>query len=444
MSRAKFKWTNKSVLALAGENDPIDVMQKIVREFVLKARETGWAGPPFNPLKLAEALNVQVVANSKISDARIFSVDSGARLEFNPQQPRERVRFSIAHELAHLFFPDWKDEVRNRKYHKSGDHWQLEMLCNLAASEFVLPIGSLPSSTEVSPIEELMVQRRSFDVSAEAFLMRIARVSEVPIAVFFAHRLGDLAENAEYRVDYCVASPSAPPIDISGLNIPAGSKIRVCTAVGYTDRSTEDWVTGEPTEIEFVGLSPYPGQIYPRVAGLVRFRSARADVRPIRYVHGSVLEPRGSGLRIICQVVNDKAVKWGGGVARKIGQKYPQAEEAFSAEMIKLKMGERLGQVIFYQAEANTVVASMVAQEGFGPSLFPRLRYTAIESGIRAIAGYAAEKSASIHMPRIGTGAAGGEWNIIEELLEEEIIRKGVGVTVYDLPPARKQFEMFV
>jgi O-acetyl-ADP-ribose deacetylase (regulator of RNase III) len=388
-------------------------------------------------------LQVQVVANGNINDARVFATESGPRIEFNPQMPRERVRFSIAHELAHLFFPDWKEEVRNRSYHQTGDHWQLEMLCNLAASEFVLPIGSLPSAVEVSPIEQLMVQRRSFDVSAEAFLIRVARIAESPIAVFFATRKQDSADSPEYRIDYSVASPTAPVLDLSGASVPADSRLKICTAVGYSDRSIEQWVTGEPTQIEFVGIPPYPGRIYPRVAGIVRFEHRRPDVRPINFVHGNVADARGAGPKVICQIVNDKAVKWGGGVARKIGQKYPHAEEAFSAEMMSLKSADRLGKVIFTEAEADVVIASMIAQEGFGPSLFPRLRYSAVENAMAAVAAYAADKSATIHMPRIGTGASGGDWNVVEEIVEDKVVRKGLGVTVYDLPPSRKQFELF-
>lgn len=46
-------------------------------------------------------------------------------------------------------------------------------------------------------------------------------------------------------------------------------------------------------------------------------------------------------------------------------------------------------------------------------------------------------------MPRIGTGAAGGEWSVVEELVETEFVRRGLPVTVYDLPPRREQFELF-
>ena len=338
----------------------------------LEGKESGWEGPPFNPLKLAELLGVHIVANASIGDARVFVTDAGPRIEYNPQQPRERVQFSIAHELAHILFPDWREEVGIRGSAQSGDEWQLEMLCNLAASEFVLPIGSIASGIEIKSIEELMVQRREFDVSAEAFLNRVARVAQAPIGVFFASRTNEDADAPEYRLDYFISSPTAPQLNLSGLILPRDSKLRFCTAVGYTDRTEEDWATGDPVQIELVGIPPYPGRIYPRVAGLVRFSGAELKGRPIQYVHGSILEPRNSGLKVACQLVNDKAIKWGGGVARKFGRKYPEAEDDFSSEMIKLKIAERLGKVIFTRASDELVIASLIVQEGYGPSLFPR------------------------------------------------------------------------
>ena len=48
-----------------------------------------------------------------------------------------------------------------------------------------------------------------------------------------------------------------------------------------------------------------------------------------------------------------------------------------------------------------------------------------------------------VHMPRIGTGAAGGDWGVIEEIIEEEMVRSNLTVTIYDLPPRREQFELF-
>ena len=51
-----FRWTNKSVLALAGEEDPISVIERKARDLVLLARDKGWKGPPFNPIFIADLL----------------------------------------------------------------------------------------------------------------------------------------------------------------------------------------------------------------------------------------------------------------------------------------------------------------------------------------------------------------------------------------------------
>ena len=48
----------------------------------------------------------------------------------------------------------------------------------------------------------------------------------------------------------------------------------------------------------------------------------------------------------------------------------------------------------------------------------------------------AIDNNAAVHMPRIGTGEAGGAWEIVEELIREECTSHGVSVTVYDLPGA--------
>ena len=76
-------WTNKSVLAFAGDADPIDQITKSARELVLSAFQKGWKGPPFNPIQIAEMLDAKIVANSGISDARLITDGSDATIEFN-------------------------------------------------------------------------------------------------------------------------------------------------------------------------------------------------------------------------------------------------------------------------------------------------------------------------------------------------------------------------
>src|SRR5258708_33819437 len=162
----KFRWTNKSVLALAGGEDPIIAIERKALELVLHARDQGWSGPPFNPIFIADMLKIPVTANASVADACIVSTEGKLQIQFNPTQVRERVRFSIAHEIAHSLFGDVADEVRNRGGKKGAiDAWQLEGLRNIAAPGFGIPKGSLSKPAKVGLSEELLMQRLQVDVA---------------------------------------------------------------------------------------------------------------------------------------------------------------------------------------------------------------------------------------------------------------------------------------
>jgi hypothetical protein len=411
---------------------------------VIDALQTGWTGPPFNPVFIAKLMKVPIEANASIADARTISPEGTALIEYNPKQARERVRFSIAHELAHLLFPDASDRIRNRGGPAHiADDWQLELLCNLAASEFVMPLGSLPTKENVPGIEELMVERRKFDVSAEAFLIRVSKTSPQPLTMFCASPVSGHDLERHYRVDYFVQSLTAPRISIVGRKVPTHSVIHRCTAIGYTDRAHEDWIDGQGHLVECVGIPGYPGSNLPRVAGLIRFESTRGDTHPIRYLHGNALDPRGDDKRLLCQMVNDRARRWGGGIARRTAQKYPKAEREFARWLVRQPMEERLGNVHFSSAMDGVTVASLVAQEGFGKSFLPRIRYGALQRCLKLVANYALTNGCSVHMPRIGTGAAGGTWEVVEEMIDEALVAASLRVTVYDFPPKRQQLGLF-
>jgi hypothetical protein len=58
-------------------------------------------------------MRVPAVPREDLYDARLVPAEGGrVRLEFNPTRPRGRVRFTIAHELAHTFFPDHRSFER--------------------------------------------------------------------------------------------------------------------------------------------------------------------------------------------------------------------------------------------------------------------------------------------------------------------------------------------
>src|SRR5437867_11139604 len=136
-------WTNPSVRAIATEKTPIEAVTVLARDLVYKAIEDGWEGPPFDPFWLASYCKIPVTPRHDIPDARLIpEVSGGHRIEFNPNQPRARVRFSLAHEIGHTLFPDCDSMIRNRvPWTSRSDAWQLELLCNIAAAEILMPPG---------------------------------------------------------------------------------------------------------------------------------------------------------------------------------------------------------------------------------------------------------------------------------------------------------------
>jgi len=75
-------------------------------------------------------------------DAILIPTTSGKQILYNPTRPKQRVAFSIAHEIAHTFFPNSICGARFRNIHESGSReaGELERLCHLGAAEILMPI----------------------------------------------------------------------------------------------------------------------------------------------------------------------------------------------------------------------------------------------------------------------------------------------------------------
>jgi len=435
------RWTNQSVKNFAGSHDPISHMKEHAKDIVLWALDKGWQGPPFDPLKLADLLKIPVVPSASIPDARTTPI--GARkfqIEFNPTRPRGRVRFSIAHEIAHTFFNDCGLQARHRHQsdHIEADDWQLEMLCNIGAAELIMPIGSLSDEiNENVSIDDVLTLRDKYGVSTEALLNRVATATDQDWAMFCASHINKNGGDAGYQVDYVITAPNWTGSIQSGLKISRSSVVNDCRAIGFTAKDVETW--GDPStrvKVECVGLPSYPGSSLARVAGLLkRTRAQKRRIGSIDYFHGNALSPRGKGHRIVCQIVNDKTANWGGaGFASAVRRKWPNVQKNFKAWVSEAPDRLSLGNIVSLEAEKEIEVFCIVAQKGYGASQLPRIRYSALERGLRELAESAANINASIHMPRIGVGHAGGNWIFIEELIERELMSKGLSVTIYDLP----------
>jgi O-acetyl-ADP-ribose deacetylase (regulator of RNase III) len=132
--------------------------------------------------------------------------------------------------------------------------------------------------------------------------------------------------------------------------------------------------------------------------------------------------------------VNDRARGWHGSFAAALRRRYPHAQQEFIKHISHDRI--ELGSNVIVDLDAEIAIVSMVAQAGYGPSKTPRLRYEALRECLVELAREARARSASVHMPRIGTGEAGGRWSVVSGLVDEELVAQGVPVTVYD-PPGR-------
>ncbi|MCX5062849.1 Appr-1-p processing protein [Streptomyces sp. NBC_00452] len=119
----------------------------------------------------------------------------------------------------------------------------------------------------------------------------------------------------------------------------------------------------------------------------------------ITYVRGDATVPSVKGVKVIAHVCNDFG----------------------------------LGAAQFVRVEPYMWVANMVGQRGIrtGSKGVP-VRYEAIDAALGRLAQKPTELGASVHMPRIGCGLAGGAWARVEPLITERLVRRGISVTVYD------------
>jgi O-acetyl-ADP-ribose deacetylase (regulator of RNase III) len=85
------------------------------------------------------------------------------------------------------------------------------------------------------------------------------------------------------------------------------------------------------------------------------------------------------------------------------------------------------------RVERAILVANMVAQRDMRAQdgVLPIL-YDALLECLKQLGFHAHQLRASVHMPRIGRGLAGGEWEKVEPLISETLL--GTQIFGYDLP----------
>ena len=152
----------------------------------------------------------------------------------------------------------------------------------------------------------------------------------------------------------------------------------------------------------------------------------------IQYLKGDATAPSVKGIKIIAHICNDLG-GWGKGFVLEISKRWKEPEVQYRLWHRK-KIDFGLGKIQIIQVEKYIYVANMIGQHGMktGSKGVP-IRYEAVEECLKKLAEKASEIGASIHMPRIGCGLAGGKWEKIELIIKNELLSKEISVYVYDI-----------
>lgn len=155
-------------------------------------------------------------------------------------------------------------------------------------------------------------------------------------------------------------------------------------------------------------------------------------MKTIKYLKGDATNPKAEENKIITHICNDMG-GWGKGFVLAISIRWKKPENEYRRWF---QNGENfiLGEIQMVQAEEDIWVCNMIGQHKTisNSKGTPPIRYEAVEKCLEKLADEALKLNASIHMPRIGCGLAGGKWEEIEPIIESTLLKNNIEVYVYD------------
>lgn len=152
---------------------------------------------------------------------------------------------------------------------------------------------------------------------------------------------------------------------------------------------------------------------------------------PINYVYGDAtcpLDVENYTNKIIVHICNDLGY-WNKGFVQAISNKWNKPEYYY-----RKLTNHTLGLVQYIKVEQHIWVCNMIAQKGInrkGTKFIRRVDYDILQKCLKKAKKKALSINATIHMPKIGSGLAGGDWAIIEGIITK--ILNDVPVMVYQL-----------
>ena len=205
--------------------DPEQIIRSLVRDPLTAARQSRhfrWDRPPFKSEVLASILGIRCEASVELThseDAELHPAENGRMvIRYNPDKPKTRQNFSIAHEIVHTFFPGYQEACHAR--HQSGTfdpENKVEFLCDLGASEIVMPTPEFDSDVKSMGVSLNSLRKLSklYEVSLEATAIRMITMDLYPfglIVLDYSHKPAEKEkiETSKYQQSLFPCEP--PPM----------------------------------------------------------------------------------------------------------------------------------------------------------------------------------------------------------------------------------------
>ena len=241
----------QALLAADGTtSDPVVAIRRRARALVEDVRrEFGFEGPPFDPSALASVRGFKVkYAGDGFSSGQDACISPGL-IAVNSTKPVARQRYSVAHEVVHTLFPDYRDELRRAGmlWRQENDDSEVERLCQVGAAELVMPAFAFgPRLDQMGlSLSSILSLRSEYGTSLEATARRVADVTGLKAIVLFLcpfvnGLLNRPRPTADRFGDYWPYCPLAVSV-VCAADACATTDVRVGTLVPKTSVAVKAW-----------------------------------------------------------------------------------------------------------------------------------------------------------------------------------------------------------
>jgi hypothetical protein len=149
----------------------------------------------------------------------------------------------------------------------------------------------------------------------------------------------------------------------------------------------------------------------------------------LRVAKGDGTNPTGSSMQYIIQICNNSGT-YETENTKALAKRYPKVVAEYRS-LWRNRFGKlALGEIQIIQLRSDVAVINLIAQDctkleddkiEIGPINLKALQVCLDKAGVEI-----SDNSASAHMPRIT------DWAAIEPIIEAELLKRGINVTVYD------------